>query len=84
MPVAQGHGRHGADAYRGAERIAVPHSSLKAGDACPACGAGIVYAKAPGVLVRITGQPPLSATIYQLQKLRCHLCGEVFTAAAPA
>ena len=30
------------------------------------------------------GKPPLTATIYQLQKLRCHLCGEVFTAAAPA
>jgi len=36
------------------------------------------------VLVRITGQPPLTATIYELQKLRCHLCGQVFTAAAPA
>jgi hypothetical protein len=35
-------------------------------------------------LVRITGQPPLTARIYQLQKLRCHLCGEVFTAAVPA
>src|SRR5262249_44249560 len=30
------------------------------------------------------GQPPLAATIYQLQKLRCHLCGQVFTAPAPA
>ncbi len=83
-PAVRGHGRNGADAYPNAERIDVPHASLKAGDACPACGDGIVYAKVPGVLVRITGQPPLSATIYQLQKLRCHLCGEVFTAAAPA
>jgi len=33
--------------------------------------------------VRITGQPPLAAKIYQLQKLRCHLCGQVFTAQAP-
>src|SRR5205807_75288 len=24
------------------------------------------------------------ATVYELQKLRCNLCGEVFTAAAPA
>ena len=55
----------------------------RAGDACPACGQGTVYDKAPGVLVRITGQPPLAATVYQLQKLRCHLCGQVFTAAAP-
>src|SRR5262249_55179479 len=53
------------------------------GGACPACGQGTVYEKAPGVLVRITGQPPLAATIYQLQKLRCHLCGQVFTATAP-
>jgi transposase len=80
----QGHGRNGADAYRGAERIDVPHPSLQAGDPCPACEKGTVYDKAPGVLVRITGQPPLAATIYQLQKLRCHLCGQVFTAPAPA
>ena len=81
---ARGHGRNGAAAYRGAERIDVPHPSLRAGDPCPACGGGTVYNKAPGVLVRITGQPPLAATVYQLQKLRCHLCGQVFTAEAPA
>lgn len=83
-PAARGHGRNGADAYRGAERIDVAHPSLRSGDPCPSCGEGIVYAKAPGILVRITGQPPLTARIYQVQKLRCHLCGEVFTAAAPA
>jgi transposase len=83
-PASNGHGRNGADAYRGAERIDVPHPSLTAGDPCPACDQGTVYEKAPGVLVRITGQPPLAAKIYQLHKLRCHLCGQVFTAAAPA
>ncbi len=83
-PAAPGHGRNGADAYGGAERVDVPHPSLAAGDPCPACGQGTVYEKAPGALVRITGQPPLAAKIYQLQKLRCHLCGQVFTAAAPA
>jgi transposase len=83
-PARPGHGRNGADAYRGAERVNVPHPALGAGDACPACGQGTVYEKAPGVLVRITGQPPLAATIYQLQKLRCHLCGQVFTAPTPA
>jgi transposase len=82
--ACKGHGRNGADAYRGAARIDVAHASLTAGDACPACGQGTVYEKAPGVMVRITGQPPLTAQIYQLQKLRCHLCGQVFTAAAPA
>jgi len=78
-----GHGRNGADAYRGAGRMDVPHPSLKAGDSCPACAQGTVYEKAPGVVVRIIGQPPLTATIYRLQKLRCHLCGQVFTAPTP-
>jgi transposase len=81
--ASKGHGRHGADAYRGASRITVRHPSLAAGDACPACCQGTVYEKVPGVLVRIIGQPPLGATVYELQKLRCHLCGEVFTAPAP-
>lgn len=79
-----GHGRNGADAYGGAERVAVSHPTLSAGDACPACGDGTIYLKPPGVLVRIIGQPPLGARVYELQKLRCHLCGEVFTAPAPA
>jgi transposase len=81
--ASKGHGRNGAEAYRGAVRVDVAHPSLRPGDACPACGEGTVYDKAPGVLVRITGQPPLAATIYRLQKLRCHLCGQVFTADAP-
>jgi transposase len=82
-PPTKGHGRNRADAYRGAERINVLHPSLQAGDPCPACGEGIVYDKTSGVVVRITGHAPLAATVYQLQKLRCHLCGQVFTAPAP-
>ncbi len=81
--VPRGHGRNGAEAYQGAERVHVAHPTLRAGDACPACGEGTVYDKVPGVLVRITGRPPLSATVYQLQKLRCNLCGQVFTAGSP-
>ena len=79
-PAQEGHGRNGADAYRGAERIEIAHPSLFAGDACPECGTGTVYEKSPGVVVRVTGQAPLSAKRYELQKLRCHLCGKVFTA----
>jgi transposase len=81
----EGHGRNGSAAYEGAERIEVTHATLEAGDACPACPKGKVYAQAkPGVLVRITGQAPLLAKVYELQKLRCNLCGEVFTATPPA
>jgi transposase len=80
----KGHGRNAADAYRGGEWIDVPHASLQAGDACPDCRQGTVYELgSPGVLVRIVGQAPLHARIYQLQKLRCQLCGQVFTAEPP-
>lgn len=83
-PPRKGHGRHGADAYAGAEHIHVPHESLRAGDACPDCGCGTLYEHTPGVLVRITGHPPLQAKVIHLQKLRCHLCGKIFTADPPA
>ena len=83
-PKAQGHGRNGAEAYVGAEKVRVPHASLKPGDACPRCQKGTVYESVePGRLVRMHGQAPLGATVYELQKLRCHLCGEIFTAEAP-
>ena len=79
-----GHGRNGADAYEGATKITVPHESLESGDRCPECRKGKVYEmKKPGVLIRIVGQAPVQATIYELQKLRCNLCGKVFTAQAP-
>ncbi len=80
----KGHGRNGVDAYHGAEKIEVPHESLRPGDACPDCQQGTVYETSrPGVLVRITGQAPVQAKVYRLQKLRCHLCGKVFTAQSP-
>ncbi len=33
--------------------------------------------------MRIVGQAPLAATVYELDRLRCNLCGEVFTAQEP-
>jgi hypothetical protein len=33
--------------------------------------------------VRLKGQAPIGATVYELEKLRCNLCGEVFTARQP-
>jgi hypothetical protein len=55
-----GHGRNSADAFTGAEKVNVPHQSLKHGDRCPECGKGNVYGqKEPKVLVRIVGQAPL-------------------------
>lgn len=78
-----GHGRNGSQVYNGAEKIKVGHATLKSGDRCPKCEKGKVYATPPGVLVRVVGQPPLAATVYELEKLRCNLCQEVFTAEPP-
>ena len=80
----KGHGRNGAGAYRGAKRIRVPLATLHAGDACPNCVKGTVYASCPpGLIVRLRGQAPIGGEVYELEKLRCSLCGTVFTAQAP-
>src|SRR5208282_4406833 len=79
-----GHGRNGAQAYHGACHVQVPHLSLHQGDRCPECQRGKVYPlKEPGLLVRMRGQAPIAATVHELEKLRCNLCGEVFTANPP-
>ena len=80
----KGHGRNGAADYTGAEKVSVDHSELKHKDPCPACLKGKVYVcKKPKTLIRVTGKCPLSACVYELEKLRCNLCGEIFTANAP-
>ena len=79
----KGHGRNGADAYTGAEKVVVRHPSLMPGDPCPKCEGTVYETGRPGVLVRLVGQSPIQAKIYELQKLRCNLCSEVFTAQAP-
>jgi transposase len=81
---APGHGRNGADAYEGAQKIVVPHAFLKKGGACPLeCGGKLYPLREPKVLLRIHGQAPIAATQYELERLRCHSCGEIFTAGAP-
>ena len=80
----KGHGRNGAEAYQGVKRIRVALGSLQPGDTCPSCVKGKVYASCqPGLIVRLTGQAPIGGAVYELEKLRCHLCGKVFTAPAP-
>jgi transposase len=79
-----GHGRHAASCYEGARKVVVTHPELQHGDRCPECGSGNVYEqKEPKPLVRIVGQAPVSATVYELQRLRCNGCGQVFTAPEP-
>lgn len=83
----KGHGRNGADDYIGAERIRIPLEGLKEGDPCPSCKKadkkGTLYKWTPGTIITIKGRAPVGATVYELEKLRCALCGEIFTAKAP-
>jgi len=79
-----GHGRNGAQAFSGARKVSIMHQRLASGDHCPDCGKGRVYAqKEPKALVRIIGQAPLAATVYELERLRCNACRQVFTAQEP-
>jgi transposase len=82
--AAAGHGRNGAAAFTGANRVAVAHATLHSGDLCPECREGRVYRqKEPATLIRIVGQAPLEATVFEMERLRCNGCGEVFTASEP-
>ena len=79
-----GTGRLGADAYVGAERVECRHEELAPGQRCPVCGQGTLYELPPGVEIRIDGHALLSAIRYELHKLRCSACGQIFTAPLPS
>jgi transposase len=77
-------GRNGAGDYPGAAKIPVSHQQLSSGDSCPECGEGRLYKqKKPGIITHFLGQPFIQAAVYELEKLRCSLCGKVYTAEAP-
>jgi hypothetical protein len=83
-PRPRGHGRNGAAAYTGLPKIRIPHPQLSAGDRCPNEDGGTLYAQLmPGLIARLVGQAPVGGTVYELERLRCNLCGKVFTAPLP-
>jgi transposase len=81
----KGHGRRAAGTYWGAKKVTVAHEQFKPGDACPGCDKGRLYdTDRPAVLLRLSAQPIVAGTVFELAKLRCALCGELFSATAPA
>jgi hypothetical protein len=78
-----GTGRLGAEVYEGAERMECRHEELAVGQRCPVCGQGRLYQLPPGVEIRIDGNALLRAIRYELEKLRCSACGQIFTARLP-
>jgi transposase len=78
------HGRIAAGDYSGCAKVVVTHASLCPGDACPHCGSGTVYRQSRwSPVVRLKGQPPITGQVYQLERLRCGECGDLFTAELP-
>ena len=81
----KGHGRIKARDYTGARWVQVSHPGLPAGQQCPDCKKGTLRAQSrPAIILRIEASPPITATAYELERLRCDTCGMVFTAPAPA
>jgi hypothetical protein len=82
-PTRKGHGRNSAGAYAGARKVII-QATLNCGDDCPECARGRVYTqRQPKRLVRVVGQAPVEATVYEIERLRCNACGQVFTAEEP-
>jgi hypothetical protein len=79
----KGHGRNSVAAFTGANRVTVTHPWLASGEGCPDCTGKVYPLAEPSKLVRITGMGPLSACVYECERMRCNLCGEVYTAPAP-
>lgn len=79
-----GHGRNGAAAFTSARKVEIPHSELTPGCICPGCQKGKVYQqKERKTFLRFAAQSPIQATVYEVERYRCNLCGEVFTAETP-
>ena len=82
-PTSKGHGRIGAGTYVGARKVII-RAKLASGDTCPGCARGRVYTqRQPKTLVRVVGQAPVEATVYEMERLRCNACGQMFTAEEP-
>jgi len=78
----KGHGRNGASSYN-TRKVTVSHAMLRRGDICPGCEKGRLYPFAPATSIRVTGNAPLDACIWEQEKFRCNLCGEIYTAKLP-
>jgi hypothetical protein len=83
-PPPPGHGRLGVADYPGAEVQFCAHDELVPGARCPACERGRLYAMAPLVRLRFSGQPLVAVTRYDIERLRCSACGALNACASAA
>lgn len=64
-----------------------PLVTLKAGDLCPCCveagDHGRLYKTDGIIILSLVGQPLITGTRYEVEKVRCSFCGEYFSADVP-
>jgi hypothetical protein len=64
--------------------VPVSHPTLKTGALCPGCGKGKLRRQPkPAPAIRVEAQPPVTAKVFEMEVLRCCLCGKTFTAPTP-
>jgi transposase len=80
---AKGHGRNPASAYENASEIQCPVCGQTAGDPCPLCGKGSLRPMAAEIIIRVQGSAPVTANRYNIERLRCATCGEIFKGKLP-
>jgi hypothetical protein len=56
---------------------------ISKGDRCTQCNAGKLYKYTPAVLLRVTGNAPLSCHKHVAEQYRCNGCGEIYSAHLP-
>jgi hypothetical protein len=82
----KGHGRRAARDCRGAKLVTCVHQELNIGGACPLtdCAGKLYDTVRPQEFIQWVGHPPLTATRYEQQVLRCGHCQQRFAAELPA
>jgi hypothetical protein len=79
----KGHGRRPSSDYQNAEMHICPLCHNKPGDLCPACGKGRLREMPAEIVVRFTGNPPVTCNKFACEKVRCDTCGQIFKAELP-
>jgi len=80
----KGHGRNKSESYTGAQKVTLTHEHLTYGCSCPECRKGKLYKSlAAGVFLRVKANSPFVAEMFEQEKLRCNLCGQIFTVPLP-
>ena len=76
-------GRNPHTAYKNAVEHHITIEDLVPGQRCPQDCGGKLYQFRPSTIIRIKGSQIGCADRYIIEKLRCSLCGEIFSAKSP-